>query len=131
MSISPKDSLDSFEKRELIREAFMRWVEPLTIHGIPSMVRTRYTLFRIMWLVAFLLSTFACVYAIVLSVFGYLDYEVVTKIKSEEETTTIFPQVSNSSTNNIKTNQTNFIFISRSSYATQIHLPHKKEWTLQ
>jgi hypothetical protein len=90
----------------LIKALFLEWVEPLTIQGIPSMFRAKHTIFRITWALLFLIGAAITIFMFVTTINDYLEFEVVTKIKTVEETSTIFPQV--------------FFFFTK--YSTQIHL---------
>ncbi|CAF0907174.1 unnamed protein product [Brachionus calyciflorus] len=76
-----------------IKAFFLEWVDPLTMHGLPNIFRTKYLSIKVLWTLAFILANGACFYFIVKSVLEYLEYNVVTKIRVLEKDSVQFPAV--------------------------------------
>jgi hypothetical protein len=95
-------------RNKLAREAFLAWVEPSTIQGLPNLFRTKFTVFRILWLCTFVAALSLAASMIAMSVSSYLTFDVVTKIFRVDETTMVFPQITVCSSNQFttKTGQT-------------------------
>lgn len=84
---------ETFSRPRAIKKAFLIWVEPSTIQGLPNIFRTNYVMFKLMWTVSFLASAGACCYMATQNVFTYFNYDVVTVVKYIDETSDVFPQV--------------------------------------
>ncbi len=77
----------------LVREKFLVWVDPVTIHGLPNIFRTKNGTSKIIWIVSTLAATVLCAYLLAQSIIDYLSFQVVTKIDLIEETSAIVPQI--------------------------------------
>jgi phage shock protein PspC (stress-responsive transcriptional regulator) len=87
-------SLYNFQWRgRLAQETFLEWTDNTTFHGIGNVFRSKFTVFRIMWITVFLLSVAMFAVMIYKTTANYLSFEVVTKLFTVEETNMIFPQV--------------------------------------
>ena len=77
----------------LFKEKLCELLLASTSHGLPSAVRTKHTSMRVMWLVCFFLSTCVCSYVILTSLFQYLEFAVITKVRVVNEFQSEFPRV--------------------------------------
>ena len=80
-------------KKQKIIEKSIEIALSSTSHGIPNVFRAEKTILKLMWLLLFLAGTSVGIYTVVKSIMNYLDYEVVTSIKSINEMPTEFPAV--------------------------------------
>jgi hypothetical protein len=64
-----------------------------TSHGIPNLCRADKLYIKIVWIVLFLLSSSYCTYLIVLSIQNYIEFNVVTQIKTINQVPSPFPSV--------------------------------------
>ena len=69
-------------------------LESSSIHAIPNIVRNKFYLIKIMWLLCFLTSTGACGWFMYKSISEYLKYDVVSNVKIEYVNRLEFPVVS-------------------------------------
>jgi pantothenate kinase len=65
-----------------------------TSHGIPNIVKSNSTFFKLLWLICFLISTGGCAYLVYRNVSNYFEFEVVTKITVVPQSQTDFFAVS-------------------------------------
>ena len=72
---------------------FLNWSETCDINCYLKSLEYKSIGGRILWLLILLASTFFTCYLIALSIFSYLNYDVVTQIKIETEAQTNFPAV--------------------------------------
>ncbi len=77
----------------LVKANFLVWVDPVTIHGLPNIFRSKNIIPKIIWIVSTVAATVLCAYILAQSIIDYLSYEVVTKIDLIEETNAIVPQI--------------------------------------
>ena len=63
------------------------------IHGVVNIAETKHLPVKLMWIFCVLASTGACSYIIILSIMGYLQYDVVTKMSINVQTSSEFPTV--------------------------------------
>lgn len=75
-----------------------------SIHGIPSIIRTKRNRIRILWILFFLASFALCSYLVIQSILDYLKYEVTTKIRTIYEFPGKFPIVTICNSNPFTTN---------------------------
>jgi hypothetical protein len=77
-----KDQIENEEepmwRKKQARRAFLAWVEPSTIQGLPNIFRTNFAVFRGMWAVSFFVALVLSAFIISLSVSNFLNFEVVT-----------------------------------------------------
>ena len=81
------------EEIDSLKYIFLKWVDSLTLHGIPNLIRTKHTIMKILWAIAFIISSGLCAYMTYSGVTNYFQYDVVTKIKTIEENPIYFPTV--------------------------------------
>ena len=68
-----------------IRETTKETVENSSIHALPNIVRNKYIIIKIVWIVCFLISFGICCWFIIQSILDYLSYQVITNIKVNYE----------------------------------------------
>lgn len=78
----------------LIKSALLEAGMITTLHGVPHMLRTKYTFVKLLWLIALVCSTAICAVLIVQSIVNYLEFGVVTRTQTQFQSPTYFPQVS-------------------------------------
>lgn len=101
--ISFKRESKNFKHKE-IKANFLEWVNSITIHSIPNIFRTKFISLKVIWTVAFLISSSLCFYSIVQSVLNYLKYEVNTKIRVIDQQSLVLPAITICNTNPYVTN---------------------------
>ena len=79
--------------RKKINETFKDWLSSSTSHGLPNIARTDSKILKLLWTLSFLGSSAGCAYLLYLSVSGYLNYDVVTKITVYDELPSQFPTI--------------------------------------
>ena len=79
-------------------------VENSSIHALPNIVRNKYTLIKLVWIVCFLISFGVCCWFIIQSIHSYLNYDVVTNIQVKYENKIKFPVVTICNLNYFATN---------------------------
>jgi hypothetical protein len=77
-----------------VRLTIINFMQLTTLHGIPNIIRSERTLLKLIWGIAFIVSTCACAYMVIKTFTAYLDFEVVTKINVANELPAVFPAVS-------------------------------------
>lgn len=77
----------------LIKELFVEWSLVSTSHGWPSIFRVKRFYLKVMWAICFLASTGYCGFLVIMSIYDYLEYQVVTKIRLVSEKPVTFPAV--------------------------------------
>jgi amiloride-sensitive sodium channel subunit alpha/amiloride-sensitive sodium channel subunit gamma len=92
-SLDPNSAKKELNLQGKIKEDFKEWLSSSTSHGLPNIARTDSKILRLLWTVSFLASTAACAYLLYLSVIGYLNFDVVTKISVYDEVPSQFPTV--------------------------------------
>lgn len=65
-----------------------------TVHAVPNMLRTKSSFLKIMCLVFFFSSTYACIYYTLDSIADFLKYKTVTSINIVNENQPQFPAIS-------------------------------------
>jgi hypothetical protein len=75
-----------------------------SIHAIPNIIRTKYKTIKIIWTIFFLTSFALCSYLVIESVFNYLDYQVITEIRSVNDFPSVLPKVTICNSNFFATN---------------------------
>ena len=73
---------------------FKNFVLKTTIHGFKNIKDAEYLFAKVLWIICFTISASLCFYSIISAVVGYLNFDVVTKIRSINEKQSIFPTVS-------------------------------------
>jgi hypothetical protein len=76
-----------------IKEECLKLINDFTMHGFPNVFRADSLFIKALWLLAFTCSTSFCVYMTVASVFTYLEYDVVTKIRVQTEIPFTMPAI--------------------------------------
>jgi len=61
--------------------------------GIPNIIRTKWTIIKLIWLISMICSFSYCSNLICESVLEYLNYETVTDTKIIYQTTSLFPSI--------------------------------------
>ena len=74
-----------------IKEKAKEIVLSSTILGLPNVVSKKRIVFKMMWLVAFLVSASVGIFTMQKTLSNYLEYEAVTKIDVKNEIPTEFP----------------------------------------
>ena len=87
------DKKNNSKKNTKFKENLLKWFESTSIHGLSNINRSKYLIFKILWMIILLISTTACFYIIINSLIDYLKYDVVTKIRIHSETPTDFPMI--------------------------------------
>ena len=87
-----------------IRETTKETVENSSIHALPNIVRNKYIIIKIVWIVCFLISFGICCWFIIQSILDYLSYQVITNIKVNYENKIKFPIVTICNLNFFATN---------------------------
>jgi hypothetical protein len=64
-----------------------------TVHGPPSLLRSQFLAVRLLWMVSLIGSVCACSYVIFLTLANYVEYDVVTKIRTFSDPNPEFPAV--------------------------------------
>ena len=98
----------SMKKKEKIKQNVKELLSSSTAHGIPNIVKTSSILFKIIWSIAFILSTCAGSYFVINSTLDYLKFQTVSSIKVIQEMQSQFPTLSFCSVpslNNLKLNE--------------------------
>lgn len=75
------------------KEAFIEVFSASSIHGIPNIIRTKRLKIKIIWALFFLSSFSLCSYLVIQSIFDYLQFEVITKIRKIKDFPNKFPQI--------------------------------------
>lgn len=78
-------SNDKITKLKRIKQILNESAQNSTSHGIPNIFRNQNWFLKIIWLIAFLVSTGYCLKFIVFSILDYYDYPVVTKISVKSQ----------------------------------------------
>ena len=74
-----------------IKEKAKEIVLSSTILGLPKVVSKKNMVFKMIWLVSFLLSASVGIFTVHKTLSNYLEHEVVTKINVKNEIPTEFP----------------------------------------
>jgi hypothetical protein len=85
---NPKQNLYFQIKKECITAG-----QNTTAHGIPSILRNEKLALKIIWIILFLTSSAYCLHLVIQSALNYLEYPVVTQIKTVTEIPSKFPMV--------------------------------------
>ena len=80
-------------KSEKVKDIFIKWSESLTLHAIPNIFRTKHLVIRVLWILAFTISTITCAYMVSDSINNYLQFGVITTIRVTSENPMIFPSI--------------------------------------
>src|SRR4051812_18516562 len=88
-----KPDLKVSNKSDKIKQLSLNLALSSTSHGLPNIFRTESRFLKVMWTVAFVLSSAYCSYLVYQSICKYLDYEVTTKMQTIQEKPTKFPMV--------------------------------------
>lgn len=89
----------------------LKIIESSTIHGIPSIFRTKRHFMKLIWLVSFIVSVSICSIYIIRAFTEYFDYDTVTKFKIVNEVPTLFPTVTFCNINPFVSNDSNAIIM--------------------
>jgi len=73
---------------------FKHFVLKTTIHGFKNIKDAEYLFAKVLWIFCFIISASLCFYSIIAAIVGYLNFDVVTKIRSINEKQSTFPTVS-------------------------------------
>jgi hypothetical protein len=76
-----------------IKDECLKLIDEFTMHGFPNIFRASSLFIKAMWLIAFACSTSFCIYMTIQSVFAYLEYDVVTKIRVQTEIPFTMPAI--------------------------------------
>lgn len=76
-----KNTMKYFE----IKKSLSEWVNTITLHGLRNFFRTNYISIRIVWAIAFIISSTLCYALIIQNVLNYFKFEVNTKIRVLEQ----------------------------------------------
>lgn len=89
------DSLfnEKISKSRKLKTNLNSLIRDLTFQGVPNLLRTQRTCLKLMWIFFITASSLGCIYTITKSVTEYLNFEIVTKIKSYTENVVQFPVV--------------------------------------
>jgi hypothetical protein len=89
-----------------IKRIFWEWAETSTSHGFPHIFRTKFIAIKIMWLIFLFISTCLCGYMVMKSILDYLSFDVITKIRVQNEVPMEFPTITICNLNPFYKNQT-------------------------
>ena len=89
-----KAFLNKTSTSELVKSRSYDLILSMSIHGLPSIFRTKRAFFKLMWLLLTLLFTSACIYFSVNSILDYLQYDTITSITEMYEQESEFPTIS-------------------------------------
>ena len=67
--------------------------ESSSIHAIPNIIRNKYILIKIIWLICFMVSFSGCTWFMIKSINDYLKYDVVTRIRVKYVNEIKFPVI--------------------------------------
>jgi acid-sensing ion channel 5 len=87
-----------------IKSANLESLQALTIHGIPHLIRTKFLLIKIIWIILLLASTCLSIYFIIQTLNEFFDYNVTTEVRLKEEVEFVFPAVTFCNKNKFSTN---------------------------
>ena len=90
------------KKPERIRRNLRNLIINSTIHGLPNSFKAERPLFKIMWLIFFLISASFGLFMVVTNLLDYLDYEIVTKFQVNNESPMVFPTITFYNLNKLK-----------------------------
>ena len=74
-----------------------------TIHGIPSVFRTKKNFLKCIWAISFLISTTVCAFILTKSLMEYFEYKIVTKTSVKTDFPAIFPMITICNSNPLMT----------------------------
>ena len=80
------------KKNEIIQLTRMTF-ESSSIHAIPNIIRNKYILIKIIWLICFIVSFSGCTWFMIKSINDYLKYDVVTRIRVKYVNEIKFPVI--------------------------------------
>ena len=75
----------SMKKKEKIKQNVKELLSSSTAHGIPNIVKTSSILFKIIWSIAFILSTCAGSYFVINSTLDYLKFQTVSSMVTKKQ----------------------------------------------
>jgi hypothetical protein len=86
----------------LITKTIKEKFENSSIHAIPNIVRNKYLILKLSWVISFVLSTVICSFSIIKTISEYLNFPVITNILELNENPILFPIISICKTNFIE-----------------------------
>lgn len=98
LKINPKKTCNEKNIANEIKSISYEIFVNSTIHGIPSMLRSRNIFIKILWVICFVTSNVCCAFVIIKSLNNYLAFEIVTQINEVNEQSSEFPALSFCST---------------------------------
>jgi hypothetical protein len=88
-----KENEEQFETETTLKQIFLEWAESSTSHGFPNIFRTKIIAIKIMWLIFLIVSSGLCGYMVMKSILDYLSFDVITKIRIQNEVPMEFPTI--------------------------------------
>ena len=79
--------------KEEVRKECLSVIDQFTVHGFPNIFRARTLFMKVFWLIIFLLSTSACTWLTIEAIMDYFNYDVVAKIRIQNEIPFVLPMI--------------------------------------
>lgn len=86
------------------------WASNLTFHGLPNIARTDYMSVRIMWIICTLFATVYTSYSVANIFLEFLEFNTITRINFERQSSLEFPTVTICNLNPFKADTDSFRF---------------------
>jgi hypothetical protein len=76
-----------------------------SLHGIPGILRTKRTFFKLVWAISFIISASVCAFMLINSINDYFKYEIVTTTTVKTEMPSAFPEITICNSNPLMTDE--------------------------
>ena len=87
-----------------IKKATIQTIDTLTIHGIPSLFRSKHLITKIIWLLLTLVSVGVSFYFVIITINKYLEFNVTTEVSFVDGNEFPFPTITFCNKNKFSTN---------------------------
>jgi acid-sensing ion channel 5 len=81
------------QKNVELKKKFIEWSSVSTSHGYPNIFRTKHTSVKILWAICLVVSISLCLFLLIRGIKAFLEFDVVTSIKTVEERPALFPSI--------------------------------------
>ena len=81
------------QKKTELKKKFVEWSSASTSHGYPNIFRTKHTSIKILWAICLVVSISLCLFLLIRGIKAFLEFDVVTSIKTVEERPALFPSI--------------------------------------
>ena len=88
------DRTEKFYVKHIIKNVISEWCLSSTSHGLPNIIRADSIILKIIWIICFTASLFACLYSIANGIRSYTQYNSYVSNQIIQEIPTNFPAVS-------------------------------------